>query len=161
VDYNSEIENNKIKLLTEYENVSQRDLLLIESILRNARQLQHARLSWLVRCPRRYYVYSAWNISEAASEGSDAYNYIIIRKLLDSILNIALEQNLSYSRSSWTHRDFSSVRLPTQVMTYSQICSTHNKSKQIRHETKRTVNSGTELFFCERNRQQVIVVKEQ
>jgi hypothetical protein len=36
---------NKIKLLTEYEDVTQKVLLSRESILRNAKQLQHARLS--------------------------------------------------------------------------------------------------------------------
>jgi hypothetical protein len=35
----------------EYENVTRKVLLLIESMLQNAKQLQHARLSWLVRCP--------------------------------------------------------------------------------------------------------------
>jgi hypothetical protein len=30
----------------EYENITQKVLLLIESILENAKQLQHARLSW-------------------------------------------------------------------------------------------------------------------
>jgi archaellum component FlaC len=42
---NFEIENNKIKLLTEYENVTQKVLILAESMLQNAKQLQHARLS--------------------------------------------------------------------------------------------------------------------
>jgi hypothetical protein len=41
VSYNFQIGNNKIKLLTEYENVSQKVVLLIESILQNAKQLQH------------------------------------------------------------------------------------------------------------------------
>jgi hypothetical protein len=35
----------------EYECVTQKVLLLIESILQNAKQLQHARLSWYVKCP--------------------------------------------------------------------------------------------------------------
>jgi hypothetical protein len=34
----------------EYESVSQKVLLLRESILQNAKQLQRARLSWHVRC---------------------------------------------------------------------------------------------------------------
>jgi hypothetical protein len=42
---------NKIKLLTEYESATQKILLLMESMLQNAKQLQHARLSWRVRCP--------------------------------------------------------------------------------------------------------------
>jgi hypothetical protein len=50
--YNFQIENNKIKLLNEYEIVTQKVLLLIESIPQNAKQLQHMRLSWHVRCPR-------------------------------------------------------------------------------------------------------------
>jgi hypothetical protein len=36
---------NKKKLLTKYENVTQKVLLPVESILQNAKQLQHARLS--------------------------------------------------------------------------------------------------------------------
>jgi hypothetical protein len=43
--------NKKIKLLTKYESVPQKVLLLIESILQNVKQLQHALLSWHVRCP--------------------------------------------------------------------------------------------------------------
>jgi hypothetical protein len=35
-----------MKLLTEYENVTQSVLLFLESLLYNAKQLQHARLSW-------------------------------------------------------------------------------------------------------------------
>jgi hypothetical protein len=38
--------NNKIKLLMEYEGVTQKVSLPLESILQNAKQLQHARLSW-------------------------------------------------------------------------------------------------------------------
>jgi serine/threonine protein kinase len=51
VDYNFKTGNNNIKLLTEYESVIQKVLLPIESVLQNAKQLQHARLSWHVRCP--------------------------------------------------------------------------------------------------------------
>jgi hypothetical protein len=40
-----------MKLLTEHESVTQKVLLLIESELQNAKQLQHARLSWHVRYP--------------------------------------------------------------------------------------------------------------
>jgi hypothetical protein len=43
--HNFQIENNKIKLLMENENVTQNVLLFIESMLQNAKQLQHARLS--------------------------------------------------------------------------------------------------------------------
>jgi hypothetical protein len=46
VAYNFQTGNNKIKLLKEYESVTQKVLLHIESILRNAKELQHARLSW-------------------------------------------------------------------------------------------------------------------
>jgi hypothetical protein len=42
-------EKNKIKLLTEYESVTQEVSLLIKAILQNAKQLKHARLSWHVR----------------------------------------------------------------------------------------------------------------
>jgi hypothetical protein len=38
-----------IKLLTEYESVTQKVLLFIETILQNAKQLQHERLSSYVR----------------------------------------------------------------------------------------------------------------
>jgi hypothetical protein len=44
VAYNFQIGNNKIKLLMEYENVTEKVLLLIESIQQIAKQLQHARL---------------------------------------------------------------------------------------------------------------------
>jgi hypothetical protein len=47
--YNFQTGNNKIKLLTEYENVTQEVLLLIELILLNAKQRQHARTSWHLR----------------------------------------------------------------------------------------------------------------
>jgi hypothetical protein len=50
VAYNFQAAKNKIKLLTEYENVTQKILSVIESILQNAKQLQHARLSWHTRC---------------------------------------------------------------------------------------------------------------
>jgi hypothetical protein len=40
--------NNKLKLLTEYESVTQKVSLPIESILQDPKQLQHARLSWHV-----------------------------------------------------------------------------------------------------------------
>jgi hypothetical protein len=46
--YNFQIGCNKIKLLTEYVSVTQKVLLLIESMLQNAKQLQHARLFWHV-----------------------------------------------------------------------------------------------------------------
>jgi hypothetical protein len=36
----------KIKLLMQYENVAQKVLLPLDSLLQNAKQLQHARLSW-------------------------------------------------------------------------------------------------------------------
>jgi hypothetical protein len=36
-------------MLTEYVNVTQKVVLIIESILQNAKQLQHAPLSWHVR----------------------------------------------------------------------------------------------------------------
>jgi hypothetical protein len=45
---NLQTENNKIKLLTEYESITQKVILLIESVLQNAKQLQHAHLSWQV-----------------------------------------------------------------------------------------------------------------
>jgi hypothetical protein len=48
---NFQTENNKIKLVMEYENVPQKVLLLIESMLQDAKQLQRALLSWQVRCP--------------------------------------------------------------------------------------------------------------
>jgi hypothetical protein len=51
VAYNFQIGRNNKKLLTEYESIAQKVLLLIESTLKNAKQLQHARLSWHVRCP--------------------------------------------------------------------------------------------------------------
>jgi hypothetical protein len=52
VAYNVQTGNNKIKLLREYENVTQKVVLSIESMLQTAKQLQHARLSWQVRCPK-------------------------------------------------------------------------------------------------------------
>jgi hypothetical protein len=38
--YNFQIRNNKIKLLTEYESVTQKVVISLESILQNAKQLQ-------------------------------------------------------------------------------------------------------------------------
>jgi hypothetical protein len=39
--------NNKIKLLVDYENVTQKDLLSLESMLHNAKKLQHVQASWI------------------------------------------------------------------------------------------------------------------
>jgi hypothetical protein len=39
---------NKIKLFTEYESVTQKVLLLIEVLLQNDKQLQHARICFVV-----------------------------------------------------------------------------------------------------------------
>jgi hypothetical protein len=39
-----------MKLLTEYESVTQKVLIFLESRLQSAKQLQHALLSWYVRC---------------------------------------------------------------------------------------------------------------
>jgi hypothetical protein len=44
VSYNFQTRNIKTKLLTEYENVTQKVLLVIDSVLQNAKQLQHAHL---------------------------------------------------------------------------------------------------------------------
>jgi hypothetical protein len=46
VVYSFQTRNNKIKLLMEYESVTQKVLLPIESLLQNAKQLQQAHLSW-------------------------------------------------------------------------------------------------------------------
>jgi hypothetical protein len=43
--YNFQTRNKKIKLLMEYESVTQKVLIPLESILQNAKQLQHERLS--------------------------------------------------------------------------------------------------------------------
>jgi Uri superfamily endonuclease len=48
VVYNIQIRSNKIKLIREYENVTQKVLLFIESILHNAKQLEHERLYFAV-----------------------------------------------------------------------------------------------------------------
>jgi hypothetical protein len=53
-----------------------------------------------------------------SSSDIDVHCYIIIRQLLDSIFK---EQKSPYRRSRWTHRDFSSVRLPTHSMTSPRI----------------------------------------
>jgi hypothetical protein len=50
VAYNFQNDTNKIKLLMEYESVTQKVLYLIESILQEGKQLQHARLSWHASC---------------------------------------------------------------------------------------------------------------
>jgi hypothetical protein len=47
--YSFQTRNNKIKLLTEYESLTQKVLLPVESILQNVKQLEHAHLSWHVR----------------------------------------------------------------------------------------------------------------
>jgi hypothetical protein len=48
MDYNFQTESKKIKLLKEYERVTQRVLLGLELILQTAEKLQHGRLSWQV-----------------------------------------------------------------------------------------------------------------
>jgi hypothetical protein len=49
VAYNFQTGNNKMKLLTKYESVTDKVLLLVEPILQNAKELQHARLPWHVK----------------------------------------------------------------------------------------------------------------
>jgi hypothetical protein len=49
VTYTFQTENNKIKLLTEYENVTQEVLLPIELMLQISKQFQHARISWHIK----------------------------------------------------------------------------------------------------------------
>jgi hypothetical protein len=44
--YDFQTGNNKINLLMEYESVTQKVLLYIESVLQNVKKLQHACLSW-------------------------------------------------------------------------------------------------------------------
>jgi hypothetical protein len=51
VTYNIQIGKIKIKLLVQYESVAQKVLLIIELMLQNDKQLQHARLSWHMRYP--------------------------------------------------------------------------------------------------------------
>jgi hypothetical protein len=46
VAYNIQTGRNKIILLSGYENVTQKVSLLVEPVLQNAKQIQHARLSW-------------------------------------------------------------------------------------------------------------------
>jgi hypothetical protein len=81
-----------------------------------------------VSCVRRAYfplflLLCVQDIFEIASSlGSDVDRYIIIIKLLDSASNVQWEPKSPYRRSSWIHRDFYSVRLPTQVMTHPQRC---------------------------------------
>jgi hypothetical protein len=48
VAYNFRIENNEIKLLTEYENATRNVLLSIEAMLQNAKQLQHSQFYFVV-----------------------------------------------------------------------------------------------------------------
>jgi hypothetical protein len=48
VAYKLQTRNNKIKLLTEYESVIQKVLLVIESILQNVNQLQNAQFYFVV-----------------------------------------------------------------------------------------------------------------
>jgi hypothetical protein len=45
VAYNFKVGKIKIELLTKYENITQKVLLSLESMLQNAKQLQRARLS--------------------------------------------------------------------------------------------------------------------
>jgi invasion protein IalB len=51
VAYNFKIRSKKTKPLTEYESVTQKVILAVDSMLQNVKQLQHERLSWHVRCP--------------------------------------------------------------------------------------------------------------
>jgi hypothetical protein len=47
MEHNFQIgKKNKTKLFTEYKIQTQRVLLIIDSILQNAKELKHARLSW-------------------------------------------------------------------------------------------------------------------
>jgi hypothetical protein len=48
VAYNFQIGGNRIKLLTEYESENQKVLLLLESILRNVKQLQRAQFYFVI-----------------------------------------------------------------------------------------------------------------
>jgi hypothetical protein len=48
--------------------------------------------------------------------------HVILRNILDSVLNTGWEPKFSYRISRWTHRDFSSVMLATQSMTQLQRC---------------------------------------
>jgi hypothetical protein len=49
--FSNQKKKNKINLLIEYKNIIRKVLSLMDSILQNAKQLQHARLSWHLRCP--------------------------------------------------------------------------------------------------------------
>jgi hypothetical protein len=51
VAYNLQIDCNQIKLSEKYESVTQKVFLFIEEVGQNAKQLQHARLSYHVRWP--------------------------------------------------------------------------------------------------------------
>jgi hypothetical protein len=67
----------------ERESATQKGLLLIESILSTDKQLQHARLSWRVRCPS--FMDSINSINPAIVQSSRSFsvqNTTILLKLL-------------------------------------------------------------------------------
>jgi hypothetical protein len=57
-----------------------------------------------------------------SSSGSDVDNYVIVKKLLDSIFNIWWEQESGYRTSHWMHRIFIPKVLPTRSMAYLYKC---------------------------------------
>jgi hypothetical protein len=90
VAYKFQTGKNKVKLLTEYDSETKKVLLPIESMLQNAKQLQHARFPWHVRRPRfldsiNIFLWSAWS-----SRSFSAQNTTSLLKLLyptsDSII---------------------------------------------------------------------------
>jgi hypothetical protein len=58
----------------------------------------------------------------ASSSDSDVHRYVIVRTSLDFTFNIRWEPESPYWRPRWTYRDFSSVRLLTQDMSYPRRC---------------------------------------
>jgi hypothetical protein len=80
--YNFYIGKNKIKLFTKYKSVTQNVLLVIELILQNCKQLQHARLSLHVRCPSFLDSIDIFLRSARSSGSLSAQNITRLLKLL-------------------------------------------------------------------------------
>jgi hypothetical protein len=87
----------------EYENVIRKVLLLIESILQNAKQLQYARLSWHVRCPCVFQ--HLWCNCFVRSKNSEL-QFIERghRGLVNNVLNVSPQGDIKWLNIGWAER---------------------------------------------------------
>jgi hypothetical protein len=111
--YNFQTGSNRIKLLMEYECVTQLISLCIEPILQNATQLQHARLSWHVRCPsddqfpsKCSPAFAVLTVSIAATLISFTSSREVTGGPVNNVLNVSSQEevkrrNIGRARRSW------------------------------------------------------------